>query len=91
MTTKTESTSKPDKSLDILAGAVKPSASYSLTLRLKITNQPGMLGKVTSLIGEVGGDIGAIDIHGFEQDAIIRDLTVKVRSEEHTSELQSQR
>lgn len=90
MTTKTESTSKPEKSLDILAGAVKPNASYSLTLRLKITNQPGMLGKVTSLIGEVGGDIGAIDIHGFEQDAIIRDLTVKVRDQEHGEKLVSQ-
>src|SRR5438132_4950116 len=62
---------------------VRPSASYSLTFRLKIRNLPGMLGKVTSLIGEVGGDIGAIDIAGFEKDKIIRDLTVKVRDSEH--------
>jgi malate dehydrogenase (oxaloacetate-decarboxylating) len=65
----------------------KPSASYSLTLRIKITNQPGMLGKVTSLIGEVGGDIGAIDIHGFEKDAIVRDLTVNVKNSEHGERL----
>jgi malate dehydrogenase (oxaloacetate-decarboxylating) len=62
---------------------LKPSASYSLTLRLKIRNLPGMLGQVTSLIGEVGGDIGAIDIAGFEKECIIRDLTVKVRDSEH--------
>ncbi|HEY9787258.1 MAG TPA: malic enzyme-like NAD(P)-binding protein [Candidatus Obscuribacterales bacterium] len=66
---------------------LKPSASYSLTLRLKIKNLPGMLGKVTSLIGEVGGDIGAIDIHGFEKNHIIRDITVKVRDSDHGEEL----
>jgi len=39
-----------------------PSASYSLTVRLEITNRPGMLGQVTSAIGKAGGDIGAIDL-----------------------------
>jgi malate dehydrogenase (oxaloacetate-decarboxylating) len=65
----------------------KPSASYSLTLRVKIDNQPGMLGKITSLIGEVGGDIGAIDINGFEKDAIIRDITIKVKDQQHGERL----
>jgi malate dehydrogenase (oxaloacetate-decarboxylating) len=62
---------------------VKPSASYSLTVRLKIKNIPGMLGKVTSLIGEEGGDIGAIDIAGFEKQSILRDLTINVRDVDH--------
>lgn len=66
---------------------IKPSASYSLTLRLKIQNLPGMLGRVTSRIGEVGGDIGAIDINGFEADSIVRDITVNVRDSEHGEEL----
>src|ERR1700722_1717504 len=65
----------------------KPSASYSLTLQLKINNVPGMLGKVTSLIGQIGGDIGAIDIAGFEKNFIIRDLTVKVRDSGHGDSL----
>src|SRR2546427_6973 len=39
-----------------------PTASYSLTIRLEIENQPGMLGKVTSAIRKAGGDIGAIDL-----------------------------
>ncbi|CAN5189397.1 ACT domain-containing protein [soil metagenome] len=68
----------------------KPSASYSVTLRLKIKNLPGMLGKITSRIGEVGGDIGAIDIAGFEKDHIIRDVTVNVRNESHGEELVKQ-
>ncbi len=61
----------------------QPSASYSLTVRLEIRTTPGMLGKVTSLIGELGADIGAIDIAGFEKDCIIRDLTIAVRDTEH--------
>lgn len=67
----------------IETGIVKPSASYSLTIRLKINNVPGMLGKVTSLIGKIGGDIGAVDIAGFEKDFIFRDITVKVRDLSH--------
>jgi malate dehydrogenase (oxaloacetate-decarboxylating) len=65
----------------------KPSASYSLTLRLKISNEPGSLGVIASRIGEVGGDIGAIDIVRVEKHDIIRDLTVKVRSQEHGDQL----
>ena len=41
---------------------VTPSASYSLTLRIELDNEPGMLGEVTSAIGEAGGSVGAIDI-----------------------------
>ncbi len=46
-------------------------------------NNPGSLGLVTSKIGDLGADIGAIDISGFEGDSIVRDLTVMVRNEEH--------
>ena len=31
--------------------SVTPSASYSLTLRVELENEPGMLGEVTSAIG----------------------------------------
>lgn len=65
----------------------RPSASYSLTLRLKLKNKPGMLGKVTSLIGEHDCDIGAIDIAGFQQDDIIRDITIKVKDQTHGKKL----
>lgn len=80
-----ENSASPSQST--AAQLMRPSASYSLTLRLKIKNLPGMLGKITSLIGDVGGDIGAIDIHGFERDHIIRDVTVKVRDSEHGDQL----
>jgi len=39
-----------------------PVASNSLTVRLRLANKPGMLGRITSAIGEAGGDIGAVDV-----------------------------
>ena len=53
-----------------------PSASYSLTVRLEIENKPGMLGKVTTAIGEMGGDIGSIDIAEASTEVIVRDFRV---------------
>ncbi|HLM58853.1 MAG TPA: malic enzyme-like NAD(P)-binding protein, partial [Pyrinomonadaceae bacterium] len=61
-----------------------PSASYSLTLRVKISNRPGMLGQLTTAIGLAGGDIGAIDIVGVGRDSITRDLTVNAASSDHS-------
>jgi len=65
----------------------KPSAGYTLTVRLRISNVPGSLGKIVSKIGDVGGDIGAVDIAGVEKRHIIRDITIKVRDQLHGDEL----
>ena len=61
----------------------KPSASYSISMRVEIQNRPGMLGKIASAIGKAGGDIGAVDIVGFGSGTIIRDITVSARDEAH--------
>lgn len=57
--------------------------AYTLTLRCQIENRPGMLGRITTRIGEVGGDIGAIDIVRAERSMLVRDITVRVQDEEH--------
>jgi len=64
-----------------------PLASYSVTVRLQIDNKPGMLGKVTSAIGEAGGDIGAIDIVEVGKAIIVRDVSFKAGSEAHGEEV----
>jgi len=64
-----------------------PSASYSLTVRLQIRNRPGMLGRVTSVIGTAGGDIGAVDIVEMTRERVIRDLTIKARDSEHGQQI----
>ncbi|HEY6119836.1 MAG TPA: hypothetical protein VIV66_07755, partial [Pyrinomonadaceae bacterium] len=60
-----------------------PSASYSLTLRVKLSSKAGTLGELTTAIGRAGGDIGAIDIVSASSDAIVRDITVSAASSEH--------
>src|SRR5467141_1342671 len=63
--------------------AVTPSASYSFTVRMGILNRPGMLGRVTSVIGKAGGDIGAVDLVEMTGDRVFRDMTIKARDSEH--------
>ena len=64
-----------------------PNASYSLTLRVKIHNKPGQLGKITTAIGQAGGDIEGIDIVSVGKDFLIRDITVNAASESHDDEI----
>ena len=64
-----------------------PSASNSITVRVVIANRPGMLAKVTSVIGEKGGNIGAIDIVRAEKEELTRDITINTRSDEHAQSI----
>ena len=64
-----------------------PSASYSLTLRVKLASRAGTLGELTTAIGRAGGDIGAIDIVSVGPDMIVRDLTVNAASSEHGEQI----
>ncbi len=63
--------------------SIRPSAGYSLTIRLEIRNEVGMLGRVTSAIGCAGGDIGAVDIVSVAPERVTRDFTIKARDEHH--------
>lgn len=54
----------------------QPSEGYAITLRLKLANKPGVLGQVTSAIGQAGGNIGAIDIVEVGSNQLVRDITV---------------
>lgn len=64
-----------------------PSPSFSLTIRVRIENNPGKLGEITTIIGKAGGDIGAIDIVRVGAGFIVRDITVNANSEEHGNEI----
>src|SRR5215204_3747169 len=64
-----------------------PSASYSLTLRVRLSSRAGSLGELTTAIGCAGGDIGAIDIVSVGNDYIIRDITVSSVSSTHGEQI----
>ncbi len=63
-------------------GDVHPSG-YTLTIRAAYPNRVGMLGKITSAIGEAGGDIGAIDIFQSSREIMVRDITVAAGDVDH--------
>src|SRR5262245_53556478 len=64
-----------------------PSASNSITLRVRIENKVGMIGEVISAIGRAGGDVGAIDIVQVTGAHVIRDITVDTSSVEHGEQI----
>ena len=67
--------------------SVQPSAGNAITLRVLIKNVPGQLGKLSTAIGEAGGDIGAIDLVAHQGDSVVRQIDVKCRDEAHADEI----
>jgi malate dehydrogenase (oxaloacetate-decarboxylating) len=62
---------------------VRPSASYSLVIRIENPSRPGALGRIATAIGEEGGTIGAIDIVSVGGGKTVRDITVAASHEDH--------
>jgi len=58
------------------------SASYSIIMRIELTNKPGMLGKVASAIGKSGGNMGSVDLIGFKNGCVVRDIVVNASDQE---------
>jgi malate dehydrogenase (oxaloacetate-decarboxylating) len=65
----------------------RPTEGYSITLRLRLANKPGTLGKVTSAIGAAGGNIGAIDIVEVGSNQLVRDITVAAGNDLHARQI----
>jgi malate dehydrogenase (oxaloacetate-decarboxylating) len=63
--------------------AVQPSASYSITMRVRLPQAPGTFGRVASAIGSTGGMLGAIDLVRVESGIVIRDVTVSCVDDAH--------
>jgi malate dehydrogenase (oxaloacetate-decarboxylating) len=58
-------------------------AQYSLILRVRLSNRPGMLGRVASAIGQAGAQIGTIDLVQLADGHAVRDITVETGGEMH--------
>src|SRR5690349_9583689 len=67
--------------------AVKPSAQFSLTLRVELDRRPGQLGMVASAIGAAGGWIGAIDSIELGDLKAIREITVMASDQDHAESI----
>ncbi|MBW3669093.1 MAG: NAD-dependent malic enzyme [Actinobacteria bacterium] len=64
-----------------------PNASYSVRLRIELDNRPGVLGRLTTAIGEAGGNISALDIAEATTSLIVRDVTVFAVDDEHVRQI----
>jgi len=51
------------------------SPGYSMAVRMKYPDIPGLLGRITSVIGNEDGLIGAVDVVDTKGDRITRDVT----------------
>src|ERR671934_111117 len=67
--------------------AVRPSAQFSLTLRVELDRRPGQLGMVASAIGAAGGSIGAIDTVETGEAKAIREITVMCSDQDHAESI----
>ncbi|CAN5820268.1 ACT domain-containing protein [soil metagenome] len=66
---------------------ISPSAGYTQTLRCELQQKPGTLGRLTSAIGEAGGDLEALEIVGHRKGIVVRDISVMARDEEHATKI----
>ncbi len=66
---------------------IRPSASFSATLRVHLDDRPGAFADVARAIGDAGGNLGAIDLVRVEQGKKVRDITVDAASADHTEQI----
>src|SRR5215471_8848073 len=62
---------------------LRPSASFSATLRVHVDDRPGAFAELARAIGDAGGSLGAIDLVRVESGKKVRDVTVDASSADH--------
>jgi malate dehydrogenase (oxaloacetate-decarboxylating) len=60
-----------------------PSAQYRLNIRVKLEDSSGILGRVTSAIGEAGGIVAAVDLVEVHGPHSLRDIVVDASGRAH--------
>jgi malate dehydrogenase (oxaloacetate-decarboxylating) len=63
------------------------SPSYALTVRVEYDNDVGMLGRLTSVIGNLGANIGAVDVVRATRTRTTRDISFLTNDEEHSRDI----
>ncbi len=63
--------------------SAQPGAQYSVNLRVRLENVPGVLGRFATAVGEAGGNIFAIEGFVAKGPTLERDIVVNCRDEAH--------
>ncbi len=64
---------------------IRTNASTGITIRIKLEHSPQALGLLTARVGELHGQIGAIDIVEANASFSVRDFTIDTGGEDHAS------
>ena len=64
-----------------------PTAAYSIRLRVRLDNRPGTLGRLTTAIGDAGGNITAIGGFDVRGPALVEDVVVNCRDTHHIEQV----
>jgi malate dehydrogenase (oxaloacetate-decarboxylating) len=67
--------------------SITPSAQYRLTIRVRMDDTPGVVGQVTTAIGEAGGMVGAVDLVEADPGGSVRDIVVDAANREHWGQI----
>jgi malate dehydrogenase (oxaloacetate-decarboxylating) len=60
-----------------------PSASYSITMRVRLGADPLGIGRITTAVGEAAGSVVAVDIVESHPDSLVIDLTCNAADARH--------
>jgi malate dehydrogenase (oxaloacetate-decarboxylating) len=69
------------------AGSEKPSAGFSISVRLKLENRPGSFARVTQLIANSGASLAEVSLIASDFDFNLRDVTINCISEQQSRDL----
>jgi malate dehydrogenase (oxaloacetate-decarboxylating) len=61
--------------MEVMSVIVQPSASYSITMRVRLPERAGAFGRVATAVGSTGASLGAIDLVRVEGGTKWRDVT----------------
>jgi malate dehydrogenase (oxaloacetate-decarboxylating) len=64
-----------------------PTAAYSLRIRVRLDNVPGVLGRLAEAIGQAGGNIWSLQGFEAKQEHLDEDVIVNCASEAHQAEV----
>jgi malate dehydrogenase (oxaloacetate-decarboxylating) len=63
--------------------SITPSAQYRLTIRVRLEDAHGTLGRVTEAIADAGGMVNAVDLVEVDSGHTLRDLVVDASDQHH--------
>ncbi len=69
----------------VASTSVRANAKILRIIRLRVTDKPGFLGKIATLLGELDANIGEITIVSQGHDFIIREFSVALDDDTHLS------